>query len=246
MLRGRNLRTGLLVALGIATVSSGLIMALPLSLPDTWRVDSPGPPVVSEARAVAATTATPPNLDIAAAESRKVLNRSPLNATAWARLAWVADKRGDQSAMLDALDRSYVATPYWAERLVKIRQIDTHIFYRWTGSWGLPAAFTGVHAGTEPVIEKLAAVATHVEALEPALTLVEAVPDLDLTPMVILARPDDPEPPNEAIVVEEAVPEPEPVMVTTPPSAPPPVLASPLAAPRGVTPQRRARIATPR
>lgn len=112
MLRGRNLRTGLLVALGIATVSSGLIMALPVSLPDTWRVDSPGPPVVSEARAVAATTATPPNLDVAAAESRKVLNRSPLNATAWARLAWVADKRGDQSAMLDALDRSYVATPY--------------------------------------------------------------------------------------------------------------------------------------
>jgi spore germination cell wall hydrolase CwlJ-like protein len=42
----------------------------------------------------------------------------------------------------------YVA-PYWAPTLVKMRQIGAHIFYRWTGPWGEPAAFTGRYAGEE-------------------------------------------------------------------------------------------------
>ncbi len=136
--------------------------------------------------------------------------------------------------------------PYWAERLVKMRQIDTHIFYRWTGSWGLPGAFTGVHAGAEPVITKLAAVATYVEEIAPTLTDVEALPSLDLTPIVTLARPDSGEPTGETALAEEAMSEPAPVDVVAAPPLPPPVLASPLDAPRGVTQQRRARIATPR
>jgi hypothetical protein len=39
--------------------------------------------------------------------------------------------------------------PYWAESLVKAREIGLHIFYRWTGGWGLPSAFTGVRTGVE-------------------------------------------------------------------------------------------------
>ena len=40
-------------------------------------------------------------------------------------------------------------TPYWAPTLVKMKQIGAHIFYRWTGPWGEPVAFTGRYAGGE-------------------------------------------------------------------------------------------------
>lgn len=175
-----------------------------------------------------------------------ILAERPLDATAWIRLAWISDQKGDDVAMLDALDRSYVAAPYWAERLVKMRQIDTHIFYRWTGAWGLPGAFTGAHAGVEPVIAKLSAVATHIEELGPAALEVEALPSLDLTPIVTLIRPEQAEGAQGPAIVEETVTTPPPVEIVAVPPAPPPVLASPLDALRGVTPQRRARIATPR
>jgi spore germination cell wall hydrolase CwlJ-like protein len=40
----------------------------------------------------------------------------------------------------------YVA-PRWAPLLAKINKIGAHIFYRWPGAWGLPAAFTGRYIG---------------------------------------------------------------------------------------------------
>lgn len=40
-------------------------------------------------------------------------------------------------------------SPYWAPTLYKIVQIGRHIFYRWTGPWGLPPAFNGRYAGGE-------------------------------------------------------------------------------------------------
>jgi spore germination cell wall hydrolase CwlJ-like protein len=43
---------------------------------------------------------------------------------------------------------NYVA-PYWAPTLVKMKQVGLHIFYRWTGPWGEPPAFTGRYAGGE-------------------------------------------------------------------------------------------------
>ena len=42
--------------------------------------------------------------------------------------------------------------PYWASSLVKSANIGTHIFYRWTGGWGRPGAFTDRYAGMEPSI----------------------------------------------------------------------------------------------
>ena len=42
----------------------------------------------------------------------------------------------------------YVA-PYWAPTLVKMAQVGQHIFYRWTGPYGEPRAFTGRYAGNE-------------------------------------------------------------------------------------------------
>ena len=46
---------------------------------------------------------------------------------------------------------AYVA-PYWAPTLVKMTQVGQHIFYRWTGPWGEPAAFTGRYAGGEATL----------------------------------------------------------------------------------------------
>jgi spore germination cell wall hydrolase CwlJ-like protein len=43
----------------------------------------------------------------------------------------------------------YVA-PRWAPLLDKVAQIGQHIFYRWPGAWGQPAAFTGRYIG-EPL-----------------------------------------------------------------------------------------------
>ncbi len=40
----------------------------------------------------------------------------------------------------------YVA-PRWAPMLAKVSQIGQHIFYRWPGAWGQPAAFTGRYIG---------------------------------------------------------------------------------------------------
>ncbi len=42
----------------------------------------------------------------------------------------------------------YVA-PYWSPNLVKVSTIGAHIFYRWTGGWGQPPAFSGRYEGTE-------------------------------------------------------------------------------------------------
>lgn len=43
----------------------------------------------------------------------------------------------------------YVA-PRWAPLLAKVAEIGQHIFYRWPGEWGQPAAFTGHYIG-EPL-----------------------------------------------------------------------------------------------
>ena len=40
-------------------------------------------------------------------------------------------------------------TPYWRASLVKLTQIGAHIFYRWPGSAGAPAAFVGRYGGHE-------------------------------------------------------------------------------------------------
>ncbi len=43
---------------------------------------------------------------------------------------------------------NYVAA-YWSPSLVKVGAIGAHIFYRWTGTSGLPPAFSGKYLGTE-------------------------------------------------------------------------------------------------
>jgi len=40
--------------------------------------------------------------------------------------------------------------PYWASSLTRSTSIGAHIFYRWSGFWGTPAAFKGRYAMAEP------------------------------------------------------------------------------------------------
>ena len=51
----------------------------------------------------------------------------------------------------------YVA-PRWAPLLAKVAQIGQHIFYRWPGAWGQPAAFTGRYIGEprDPAVDAAA------------------------------------------------------------------------------------------
>lgn len=42
--------------------------------------------------------------------------------------------------------------PYWASKLLKSAVVGAHIFYRWNGGWGQPAAFRQAYAGVEPAL----------------------------------------------------------------------------------------------
>ncbi len=44
--------------------------------------------------------------------------------------------------------------PWWAPTLNKLTQIGAHIFYRWKGVYGEPAAFRQTYAGREPRIDE--------------------------------------------------------------------------------------------
>lgn len=46
--------------------------------------------------------------------------------------------------------------PYWSASLDKITEVHTHLFFRWAGWWGTPAAFTRAYAGVEPNIGQMA------------------------------------------------------------------------------------------
>jgi hypothetical protein len=46
--------------------------------------------------------------------------------------------------------------PYWSRRLDKTARVGTHLFFRWTGWWGTPAAFQRSVGGVEPFIGRIA------------------------------------------------------------------------------------------
>jgi len=80
------------------------------------------------------------------------LNRPP-NEAGWSRARQVAVAALNGYVMKTVgnathYHANYVA-PYWSPSLVKIGAIGAHIFYRWTGTWGLPPAFSGRYGGGE-------------------------------------------------------------------------------------------------
>ena len=84
----------------------------------------------------------------------------PRNLVAWNRAVAVAS-----AALAGYVERSVgTAThyhtvwvvPYWQSSLTKITTVGAHIFYRWAGSWGAPAAFSASYSGLEVLPSKLA------------------------------------------------------------------------------------------
>jgi spore germination cell wall hydrolase CwlJ-like protein len=80
------------------------------------------------------------------------LTRTP-NETVWSRARQVALSALNGYVMKKVGNAThyhavYVA-PYWSPNLVKVAAIGAHVFYRWTGGWGLPPAFSGSYAGAE-------------------------------------------------------------------------------------------------
>ncbi len=96
------------------------------------------------------------------------LNRAP-QATAWrqahdiaaAALAGYVEPTVGSATHYHA---DYVS-PRWAPMLAKVAKLGAHIFYRWPGAWGLPAAFSGRYIG-EP--SDPAAMRPSIRALQPA------------------------------------------------------------------------------
>ncbi|WP_309628521.1 cell wall hydrolase [Brevundimonas sp.] len=148
--------------------------------------------------------------------------------------------------------------PYWAARLSKVVKIGTHIFYRWTGAWGLPAAFRGVYAGAEPVVARMAALSTI--SFEPPAEVLDAFVPLPLSAETDLASPtlrlasrlsllEGDDAANVTGVVEEsdlpaATPE-APVGRPVVLQRDAPIMADPLASPGATPPRQRQRIAAP-
>ncbi|WP_156680394.1 cell wall hydrolase [Sphingomonas profundi] len=46
--------------------------------------------------------------------------------------------------------------PYWSATLDKIAQVHTHLFFRWRGGWGRPAALVRAYQGPEPLDPRIA------------------------------------------------------------------------------------------
>jgi hypothetical protein len=70
--------------------------------------------------------------------------------------------------------------PYWASTLAKNAIVGAHIFYRWAGGWGQPAAFVKAYAGHEPnavALRNAALAAVHVTAGSPS-SVAEAIKDI--------------------------------------------------------------------
>ena len=76
--------------------------------------------------------------------------------------------------------------PYWASTLAKSTVVGAHIFYRWAGGWGRPAAFLKSYAGREPDARGLrnaALAAVHINASSAVAEAVGKIPGAE--PIVI-------------------------------------------------------------
>ncbi|MBX9795591.1 MAG: cell wall hydrolase [Sphingomonas sp.] len=84
--------------------------------------------------------------------------------------------------------------PYWSGTLDKITAVGTHLFFRWSGWWGTPPAFTRQVSRDEPVIAQLAALSPAHQALpgsDPALAGLPLLPGNQRTPAPLADHPDN-------------------------------------------------------
>ena len=98
---------------------------------------------------------------------------------------WIAARKVATSALSGAVYRpvGYAThyhtdwvVPYWQSSLDKIAKVGTHLFFRWTGWWGTPGAFSRRSVTAEPTI---AAIAAFSEAHRSGTALADANAALD-------------------------------------------------------------------
>lgn len=85
------------------------------------------------------------------------LGQAPV-AWAWNRAARVAERAlaGGVAVKVGTATHYHAnyVHPWWAPTLNKLTQIGAHIFYRWKGVYGEPAAFRQAYSGREPRIDE--------------------------------------------------------------------------------------------
>lgn len=110
--------------------------------------------------------------------------------------AWVRARKVAEAALAGAVyapagyathyHADYVV-PYWASSLAKNAVVGAHIFYRWAGGWGRPAAFAKRYAANEPNVSALRTAALAAEAAYDAAAptsaeeLAAAIPGAEVT-----------------------------------------------------------------
>ena len=77
--------------------------------------------------------------------------------------------------------------PYWSTTLVKLTQVGAHIFYRWSGSGGLPGAFRFAYAGGEGDAWSMAS-AKLIRVSGPVV-MVPSTPQIEEAPSVQMVEP---------------------------------------------------------
>jgi spore germination cell wall hydrolase CwlJ-like protein len=80
------------------------------------------------------------------------LARTP-SVAGWRDALYVARRALSGYVMRDVGEATHYHTiwvvPYWQTTVLKVAQLGAHVFYRWSGSMGQPAAFNGAYAGME-------------------------------------------------------------------------------------------------
>jgi spore germination cell wall hydrolase CwlJ-like protein len=84
--------------------------------------------------------------------------------------------------------------PYWQSSLDKVARVGTHLFFRWSGWWGTPPAFSRQVTVGEPAIAALAAISP-AHAMGAALAqgdaaVLAAVPFTGALPVALASDPD--------------------------------------------------------
>lgn len=109
------------------------------------------------------------------------LYRQP-DAAGWARARRIAEAALNGAVFVPVgLATHYHANyvvPYWASTLAKNAVVGAHLFYRWSGGWGKPAAFTQRYARQEPSSAALKAAALAALAGRPAKAEIEQVAEI--------------------------------------------------------------------
>lgn len=150
------------------------------------------------------------------------LGRRP-SAAGWKQASQVAERALDGYVQKEVGEATHYHTiwvvPYWQSSVVKLTRIGAHIFYRWPGGMGVPAAFHGQYAGGENAPPQIKGFDTGVPVVELAKVDDKAPPPALAEAMPAPTAPVAP-PQTEQVALLTVGPPPSVVDVAAPPTRP--------------------------